>query len=346
MGHVNTWHISYNTAQVPIIASFEEAEKRFKATKPIRSKQAAGRRPLGARNRHHMASIAMPDDNTVQLCYYDKPLVTWRSDNTFEVSSPTYHSAYVVQNIHAFLPKDMWFEWNHGRMCLVHKNKRFLLPHDKSFKFKATPDSTEMIDVPIEYAIRKKRGMEKKYLKDCEPFLEWMELVQSIDNLPKIPEQEMTDAMNELYKSLSCISEAEFDKWYEDNHSKDPIAWTYKRNREALPHSGRGYWRRTPSGYHTQACKILMDWITSPLSENWVTAYYVIMKQQGQGGHVLVGNSREWIRTLTRDSAVEYIKETILHLHRDECFAKEPLGEGEVPTKQNTEYFNVYDQLV
>ena len=341
----------YNTASVPCLESFEAAVKKFKSTTPIRSKQAKGAVPLGERKKHNMASIAMPDDDTVQLIYYGKPLVVWKSDETFEVFSPHYHSPFVVGNIQNFVPRNVGFNWDRGRMCLVVKEQRFLLPPDKSFKFRNTPHSVELLDVPMEYAIRKKRGMEKKYLKDCEPFLEWMELVQSIDNIPKDPVEEMCAAMDALYKALDLMSGAEFEKWSEEWNTKPVSAttvdrWAISRSREFLPHGGRGQWRGNKSGFHTESCKLFMDWVTGPLSENWVAAYYILMKQQGERGYRNVNGVREWLVWLDRKSATEYLKDVILHLHSDECFAKEPLGAGEIPTNQNAEYFRVITELL
>lgn len=89
-----------------------------------------------------------------------------------------------------------------------------------------------------------------------------------------------------------------------------------------------------------------MDWVTGPLSDNWVTALYVMIRQHGQRGHERVGGEFKWFITLTRADAMEYLKQIILHLHFDECFVKEPLGAGEIPTKQNSEYVNVFTTLL
>jgi hypothetical protein len=89
-----------------------------------------------------------------------------------------------------------------------------------------------------------------------------------------------------------------------------------------------------------------MDWVTGPLSENLVTAYYILMKQQGERGYRNTNGVREWLVWLDRESAVEYLKEIILHLHFEECFVKEPLGAGEIPTKQNAEYSIVFTELL
>jgi hypothetical protein len=337
----------YNTASVPCLESFEAAVQKFKSTTPIRGKQAKGAVPLGDRKKHHMASIAMPDADTVQLIYYGLPLVVWKSDNTFEVFSPAYHSPFVVGNIQNYVPSSVGFHWDRGRMCLVVKEQRFLLPQDKSFKFRNTPHSVELLDVPMEHAIRKKRGVEKKYLKDCEPFLEWMELVQSIDNAPKDPVDEMGAAMDALYKELGLMSAKEFENWTNKiDNLNVPNRWQINRNRDHLPHGGKGQYKGAKYGFHTKGCELLMDWVTGPLSENWVTAYYVLMQQQGERGYKNTNGVREWSVWLDRKSATEYLKEIILHLHSGECFVKEPLAQGEIPTKQNAEYFKVFTELL
>ena len=344
----------YNTGGVTMRDSFAAYVEKFKNTKPINSKQSKGAVPLGDRKKHNMASISMPDENTVHLNFYGHPLVIWKPDDTLEIRPPRYYSAYVVDNIQQFAPVGIHFTWNRGRVVVLHGDKSYLLEDgkDKSLKFKrVSPESYELIDVPVEYAIRKKRGMEKKYLKDCEPFLEWMELVQSIDNTPKDPVEEMLTAMNVLYKELGLMSTEEFEKWSEEWNTKPVSAttvdrWAISRNREFLPHGGRGAWRGDRAGFHTESCKLLMGWVTGPLSENWVTAYYILMKQQGERGYRNINGVREFLVWLHRESAVEYLKDVILHLHSDECFVKEPLAQGEIPTKQNAEYFKVFTELL
>jgi len=341
----------YNTANVPCLESFEAAVQKFKSTTPIRSKQAKGAVPLGERKKHHMASIAMPDADTVQLIYYGSPLVVWKSDNTFEVFSPHYHSPFVVGNIQNYVPSSVGFHWDRGRMCLVVKEQRFLLPQGKSFKFKDTLHSIELIDVPMEYAIRKKRGVEKKYLKDCEPFLDWVDLVKSIDNTPTDPVADIKVAMDVLYKELGLMSADEFEKWSEA-WAKKPVSattvdrWAISRYREHLPHGGKGQWRGYDKGFHTKGCEVLLNWITSPMNDNWATALYVLTKNQGTRQSFRQNGDFNMTIKLTRADTVEYLKEIILHVHFDECFAKEPLGAGEIPTKQNSEYINLFGEIL
>ena len=94
---------SYNTAGVPHLTSFAQAKHRYEQTKPI--KGSANVRPLGVRRYHKMASISMPDADTVNLEFCGKPLVQWRSDNTYTVYRPVYASAYVPDNTSHYVPK-------------------------------------------------------------------------------------------------------------------------------------------------------------------------------------------------------------------------------------------------
>jgi hypothetical protein len=281
---------NYNTGGVTMRDSFAAYVEKFKNTKPINSKQSKGVVPLGHRNKHHMANISMPDEDTVHLNFYGHPLVVWKPDDTLEIRPPRYYSAFAVDNIQQFAPVGIHFGWNRGRLVVQHEGNTYLLEDrkDRSLKFKqVSPRTYELVDVPVEYAIRKKRGMEKKYLKDCEPFLDWMDLVKSIDNTPTDPAADIKVAMDVLYKELGLMSADEFDRWSQEwdksggSSATGKDRWSITRNREHLPHGGKGQWRGDKKGFHTKGCEVLMNWITSPLNDNWTTALYVIT----QGNH-------------------------------------------------------------
>jgi hypothetical protein len=343
----------YNTGGVTMRDSFAAYVEKFKNTKPINSKQSKGAVPLGDRKKHNMASISMPDENTVHLNFYGHPLVIWKPDDTLEIRPPRHYSAYVVDNIQQFAPVGIHFTWNRGRIVVLHGDKSYLLEDgkDKSLKFKrVSPETYELIDVPVEYAIRKKRGMEKKYLKDCEPFLDWVDLVKSIDNTPTDPVADIKVAMDVLYKELGLMSADEFERWSESWAKKAelerPDRWAISRYREHLPHGGKGQWRGYDKGFHTKGCEILMNWITSPMNDNWATALYVLTKNQGTRQSFRQNGDFNVTIKLTRADTVEYLKEIILHVHFDECFVREPLGAGEIPTKQNSEYTNLFGEIL
>lgn len=327
----------YNTAGVVMRDSFAAYVEKFKGTHPIRSKQNAGVIPLGNRDKHHMASISMPDADTIHLNFYGRSLVTWKSDDSFEVFPPKYYSPYSVANIHHFLPAKMEFDWNRGRVVLKHNDNSYLLGEDKTVKFrKVGPETYELVASVAEYAIRKKRGSEKKFVRECSKFLDWMELVQSIDNQNLNPEKEMGDAMDVLYKKLGLMSALEFEKWcHSEEGMRDINRYDQSRLREHVPHATGAVWRARDS-FHTEGCKLVMNWITSPMSDKWVTALYLMTFNAGKRGYYQL--EKKWTITLDRKGAEDYIAELVKHVYFEHCFDRVPLGAGEIPTKQNAEY--------
>jgi hypothetical protein len=331
----------YNTAGVVMRDSFAAYVEKFKGTHPIRSKQNAGVIPLGDRKKHYMASISMPDEDTIHLNFYGHPLVTWKSDDSFEVFPPRYYSAYAVANIHHFLPAKMEFDWNRGRVVVKHNDNSYLLGEGKTIKFKKVgPETYELVASTAEYAIRKKRGSEKKFVKECSKFLDWMELVQSIDNKNRNPESEMEGAMDTVLVELGLLTNDEFDKWCQtDEGQRNPDRWEQNRLRKHVPHAMKGLWRST-GGFHTEGCKLILNWITEPMSDKWVTALYIMMFNGGKRGYDRL--DRGWTITLSRKEAEDYIAELVKHVYFEHCFDKVPLGAGEIPTKQNVEYQTTY----
>jgi len=263
----------YNTAGVAMRDSFAEYVEKFKSTHSIRSKQNAGVIPLGNRDKHSMASISMPDADTIHLNFYGQPLVIWKSDDSFEVFPPKYYSPYAVANIQQFLPARMEFDWNRGRAVVKHNDNFYLLEKDKTVKFKKVgPETYELVAACSEYAIRKKRGSEKKFVRECEKFLDWMELVQSIDNQNPNPEKEMEDGMDALLVELGLLTNSEFDKWCETpDGQRDFDRFEQSKLRNHIPHATGAVWRARDS-FHTEGCKLIMNWITSPMSDKWVSA--------------------------------------------------------------------------
>jgi len=331
----------YNTAGVTMRDSFAEYVDKFKGTHPIRSKKNANVIPLGKRNKHSMASISMPDADTICLNFYGHPLVTWKSDDSFEVFPPRYYSPYAVANIQQFLPAKIEFDWNRGRVVVKHNGNSYLLGQDKTIKFKKVgPEAYELVAACSEYAIKKKRGSEKKFVKECKPFLDWMELVQSIDNQNANPEKEMEEAMDTMLVELGLLTNIEFDKWCQTAEGqRNPDRWEQSRLRKHVPHAVKGLWRAT-NGFHTDGCKLILNWITEPMSDKWVTALYIMMFNVGERGYDRPNH--KWGIKLTRDLAERYIEELVKHVHFEHCFNKVPLGAGEIPTKQNVEYETTY----
>ena len=100
---------------------------------------------------------------------------------------------------------------------------------------------------------------------------------------------------------------------------------------DALPRGGR-YGTR----YHTPSCRVFLDWLTDTSGVKWVKAKTFIVTQAG--GY----NWKHSAYIVSKAQAREYLKDLILHVHRDECFKLVPAKDGEVPTKRNAEYFNTF----
>jgi hypothetical protein len=333
--------MSYNTAGLIMRDSFADYVQKFKGTHPIRSKQNAGVIPLGRRDKHYMASISMPDEDTIHLNFYGKPLVTWKSDDSLEIFPPRYYSAYAVDNIQQFAPMSIHFSWNRGRMVVIHGNNSYLLEEGKTVKFKKVgPETYEVVASSEEYAIRKKRGAEKKFVRECDKFLDWMELVQSIDNQNPNFESEMQEGMDALLVELGLLTDSEFDKWCQtEEGQRTNDRWDQNRLRKHVPHATSAIWRSS-TAFHTDGCKLILSWITEPMSDKWVTAFHIMMFNAGR--RTYNRSLSKWTITLDRKTAEDYIAELVKHVYFEHCFDRVPLGAGEIPTKQNTEYTKTY----
>jgi hypothetical protein len=333
--------MSYNTAGVIMRDSFADYVQKFKGTHPIRSKQNAGKIPLGRREKHYMASISMPDEDTIHLNFYGHPLVVWKSDDSLEIFPPRYYSAYAIDNIQQFAPMSIHFGWNRSRAVVRHGDNSYLLEGDKTVKFKKVgPETYELVASSEEYAIRKKRGSEKKFVRECSKFLDWMELVQSIDNQNPNFESEMNEGIDALLVELGFLTNSEFDKWCQtEEGQRTNDRWDQNRLRKHVPHATSAIWRSS-TAFHTDGCKLILSWITEPMSDKWVTAFHIMMFNAGR--RTYNRSLSKWTVTLDRKTAEAYIAELVKHVYFEHCFDKVPLGAGEIPTKQNAEYLKTY----
>jgi hypothetical protein len=333
--------MGYNTAGVTMRDSFADYVQKFKGTHPIRSKQNSSVIPLGIRKKHYMASISMPDEDTIHLNFFGQPLVTWKSDDSLEIFSPRYYSAYAIDNMQQFAPMSIHFSWNRSRAVVLHNNNSYLLEEGKTVKFKKVgPETYELVASCSEYAIRKKRGSEKKFVKECSKFLDWMELVQSIDNQNPNFEREMQEGMDSILVELGLLTESEFDKWCQtEEGQRNTDRWEQTRLRKHVPHATSAVWRSSTS-FHTDGCKLILNWITDPMSDKWVTALNIMMFNAGKRAYNR--SVSKWTVTIDRKTAEAYIAELVKHVYFEHCFDKVPLGAGEIPTKQNVEYQTTY----
>lgn len=327
-----------NTAGVNPINSFAQAKARFEMTKPIRGNKDKVR-PLGSRNHHRMASIEMPDADTVVLKYYDSPFVTWKSDDSFSVTnSITYQSSYTAGHLPFFLPHRWETNWNRCRMTIGNKGKFYLMPQGTTFHFAKAGDDYELVNKPIAHAIRRRRGADRKILEKCAPFFDWLTVVTGVS--PRVTGEEASHAKNILREQVGVMavdryremvqaayndkgmSDADRQKLFEDYRMADVLP-------VSLHHTWMGHRR-----FHTPSAELIMKWVESDNADNWVLAMNVIADRAGRRRYDSEINFH-----LDVETATKFVTDIARHVHRDAIFFKEQLDDGVVPTRSNDVYF-------
>lgn len=338
--------MSYNTAGVRKLNSFAEAKRWYENTSPI-ARHHEKVRPLGIRRHHKMASIRMPDAGTVELCYYGNPLVTWRSDNTFSVNTPKHWSAYVPDHIHNFVPLSLGFGWASGRMILRVGNEHYAMERDTTYNFQMLDGKYFFLNAPTAHAIRLKRKPYAEMMKKILPFVDWFEIVNSIADTHKYP------AVEETYANFRMENGIPPDLWYDDFRNKvQPKihkdekmtelywqAWQECRNAGVLPFRGMRVHNHKYAEFHRPSCEMLYNWITDPSGHRWTEALYVIMKQQAVTKRYW-HNPEDRQLTLDKRAMLGYLSALIKFLFRDEVFEKVRLDQGELPTKNNLNFYS------
>ena len=334
---------SYNTYDIhPRIQNFAQAKKHYESVVPIRGDKDKTR-PLGRNRRYHRtASIEMPNPDTVNLMYgwgdSKNPLVQWRSDNTFTVTRPTYANAYDPDNLTFFLPQGK-FSWIQGRLFIdVPGNKRYLMSAKEEFNFQMIDGQMFMANKPVAYSYRIKRVPMARVMKEYEPFLDWMQVVLSVQHPLTAKELEFP------YDRFVEMAGVKSGKYYSDltsllsrgkDEAKRHQAYAESNQRSKLPFAGRGVYGSN-SNFHRPSCELLYNWVTSPDAEDWVQAMYVIAMQAGESRYSTGGN---YIRHLRIEHAQQYLRNLGIFLNRDDILEKVRLDDGAVPSKQNTKFF-------
>ena len=337
---------SYNTAGVPHLTSFAQAKHKYEQIKPI--KGSANVRPLGVRRYHKMASISMPNADTVNLEYYGKPLVQWRSDNTYTVYRPIYASAYVPDNTSQYVPKGA-FGWKHGEICVVLDNtkqypKEYFFPDGGKLEFQVAGNHHLLLNKPVAYATRTNRNVAMKIMTKYQPFMDWLQVVAGVKR--EIDMDEAQEACDRLRHLAGVSSEEAYDKAIQTLAPTliDDERWTLydeRRNAGFLPFRGSNS-RYAYTHFHRPSCAMLDAWLTDTNAENWVQAMHVIARHQGIHLHFRdVGGAYKHTKTvLPIDKTVEFLKALTSFLHRDEVFTRERLPDGQLPTKTNLNFFH------
>jgi len=324
--------MGYNTACVRRLHDFAQAKKWYTGTPPIRG-NPNNIRPLGSRRHHYMASMAMPDDDTVDLCFFSKPFVRWHADDTFEVFCPTYYSAFTPDNITPFLPNTMRMKWVKTRLFLMYGDKGYLMQPGDVFKFSKVGDKYFFLNKPVAYAFRKRRGVLDKVMKKYEPFRDWLTIVTAITN--EIPHDER-HYIEEMFSGVAGVATYKQVEEERDKRSKNNEPYSY-----ALSELINRLWRAPYSNYRcagfcTDHCAVLDKWVTSDNAEDWVSAMKVIALRYGQYMY------RQEVYKLKFAEADRVLQEIASHLHRDKVFEIVRLPDGKIPSRTNAKYFNSY----
>lgn len=342
--------MGYNTAGVHRLNSFAEAKKWYENTKPI-ARHPQQVRPLGVRRHHAMASIHMPDVNTVDLCYYGKPLVTWRSDNTFSVHTPKYWSAYVPDNIHNFLPLSFGFGWSSGRMILMVGRDAYAMEHEQSYNFQMKDGKYFFLNIPTSYAIRLKRKPYGDVMQRVSKFVDWFNIVNAIT------ETHSSTVVNETYENFRVAngvpSEALYDKLRgklsyalcTTDEQRELVYRTWEESRIAgkLPFRGNRNHSNQYAEFHRPSCETLFNWITDESGSKWTEALYVILQQQGgnknRSSSLFSANADDRQMTISQRELHDYVSALVKYLFRDNVFEKVRLDQGVIPTKTNMKFY-------
>ena len=332
--------MTFNTANVHRLTSFVQARDWFEKTPPIRGNKEKVR-PLGYMRRYwRMASISMPDANTVHLEYYGQVLVEWRSDDSYTVFPPRWYNYMVANNASTFLPTGGFF-WGAGRLFVKLNGKHYLLNQKAPLQFQLKDGKYIEVDPPEAYSYRAKRGAVKKLSAAYAPFLDWLQVVLPFN-------QDLQDKELDLpYMQFTDMSGAPSEDYLEAFAKAGRLAGEYNykasddlRLRGNLPFRGKGHHKQYTQ-FYKPACELLYDWVTSPVPAKWTGAMYVLVKQTSQVRWVRdhVTGSYDGKRKLSIEDAMEYLEQLTTYIHRDVVFTKVKLEQGEYPSKRNANYF-------
>lgn len=325
----------YNAYCVPLINSFDKAKRRYESTAPIRGNPDK-KRPLGVRRHWRAAAIEMPNPDTVNLMYYDKPLVQWRSDNSFTIYYPAHVSAYVPDQINQYLAHGN-FVWLYGRMFLqLSDGKRYLMEGGKEFECHLIDNKMFLLNKPVAYSYRIKRAALAQALKPYESFLDWLQVVLSVQH--PTPSDDLDIPYELFVQEAGVKSEKQYDELRSPtDFSRNAIVFEEQRNQRRLPFMARGHYG-TNLNFHRPSAQLLHAWVASEDAENWVRAMYVITKQAGNRVRSGAG-VYTYAMQLHIDDAREYLRTLGIFLNRDSVLDKVRLDDGATPSRQNTNFF-------
>ena len=330
--------MGYNTANISRAFGFEHAREKHNKTKPI-ARNKDGVRPLGDRRHHHMASISMPDPDTVHLNLCGKPFVVWHADDTFEVHHPQYISAGLVDNMHPYLPKGH-FVWNRGRLFIeMNPGERYEFKKGDVLRMQKVNDRYFFYNKPVAYARRMKRGVVDGYMKAYVPFLDWLTVV-AVDGL--------TYAWEDIRNSETTLREAvnlPDRKWFEKvvngtgMGDKRSLAYSLEADVAHIPFTRE----TTPRKFHTPSCEVLHKWVSGDDPAMWAQVLPLMTSVCGAYSYRVsaMGGSSGYRMRVTH--AVDFLRNLVSHLFREEVFELVRLEDGKISSGRNDNFYSVND---
>ena len=330
--------MGWNTARISKLNSFEEARKRFLDTPPIRGNPLKVR-PLGWRRYHRLASIDMPNDDTVVLNYCSKPLVVWHSDNTFEVHNPYWKSAYVPDNIYNYVPIGLGFGWDKGRLLLKVGAEDFVMENGKVYNFQKVGGKYFFLNSPVAHSYKLNMREFNKKMESVKSFLDWFNIVSAINN------EHTVLAIQEVYANFKVQHNVPSLMFYDTVREKCRASripevetiymkcWEEQRVSEFLPVRGRRSYFNRFTYFHRPSAETLCQWVSDSSGEHWTEALYVMLNSHGtrmkNGDHF----------TIKQDHVREYVANIVKFLYRDEVFNQVRLDKGVLASKTNYNFF-------
>lgn len=332
--------MSYNTAEVWPLNSFDEAKRWFGKVKPIRGQDI---RPLGSRRYYKRASIAMPNENTVTLNYYDHPVVTW-TPGGFSVTAPWYISAYSVGDISPFLPRGMRFQWIDCQLYLEHGENKWRMSKDDTLSFAVEGDARyRCLNEKQMFHVRKKRGALEAKMEAYAGFTSWLTVVMSVPYYVESDDQEY--AVRRLVAKSGLPSADGLRNRASDLQlaGKDASKyWDQIRALDNLPYSNWSTKANKHNGFVRPAVEQLLSMARSEEPDEWKDVVNALAKQSGVFVGYTTAGSRAYRHRVQRDKLIAMFSDLVAFKHRDEVFELVPAHRGEIVHRTNQKYFNEF----
>ena len=192
-----------------------------------------------------------------------------------------------------------------------------------------------LLNAPVAYNVRAKRGKLNEYMQRYEGFLSWAQVVLAVTDT--FDSNEFGPSFEKFAFELGFFSVEEYRKFDQQKLStaeRDDI-WDEYYGRDAIPF-GYGYndWRRGV-GFHPVACNKAQSMLDRGDPEEWVQMLHIIANQAGSR----VWNSHKNAKKLTMQDTLGWMKSFVSYMHRDGVFDRVRLPKGAKPTRTNTKFF-------